>query len=296
MPERSRSSLYGKLSANDLINLRASGLSDETIRENGLYTEGNPDKFAALLNRSPDRPGKLVPEFCLCGGLVFTHYDLSENNGYVTVRPRSPRVREGKPVKYEAPAGESSRPYFPKRSRPQLRKDNGPIHVTESWWVEKSEPPSPPRRYNPSASSSIPTMSANASAQHHSTFMVENYYVKDHQGRVSGPFSGSELKKLAREKKLELSWHISADRIKWCPAAKVKNLSADLEKLLAENLATEEQYRKLRRQEVIALFLDKFILNNENFKDAMSFLQPIRVWWAKPQPWNAVMRIFPFFS
>jgi hypothetical protein len=109
----------------------------------------------------------------------------------------------------------------------------------------------------------------------------EAYYVKDHQGRVSGPFSGSDLKKLARENKLDLSWQISADRIKWCPAAKVRNLSADLEKLLAENLPTEEEYRKLRRQEVIALFLDKFILNNNNFKDAMPFLQPIRVWWAK---------------
>jgi hypothetical protein len=36
MPVRSHSSLDSKLSANDLINLRASGLSDETIRENGL--------------------------------------------------------------------------------------------------------------------------------------------------------------------------------------------------------------------------------------------------------------------
>jgi putative DNA primase/helicase len=62
---------------------------------------------------------------------VFPHYDFSENNGYVTVRPRSPRVRDGKPVKYEAPAGKSPRSYFPKRSRPQLRKGTGPIHVTE---------------------------------------------------------------------------------------------------------------------------------------------------------------------
>jgi hypothetical protein len=111
--------------------------------------------------------------------------------------------------------------------------------------------------------------------------VVEEYYIRDHQDRISGPFSGSDLKKLAREKKLDLSWQVSADRVQWCPLAKVRNLSADLEKLLAENLSTEGQYRNLSRQEVIALFLDKFILNNENFKDSIPFLQPIRVWWAK---------------
>src|SRR5262249_51723657 len=138
-----------------------------------------------------------------------------------------------------------------------------------SWRGEKAEPRSPTRRDDSPETSAVPTMPASAPARHLSTVAVEKYYVKDHQGRVSGPFSGSDLKKLAREKRLDLSWQISADRVRWCPAAKVKNLSADLEKVLAENLATEEQYRTLRRQEVLALFLDKFILNNENFKDAM---------------------------
>ncbi len=137
MPKRSghhenqRSSLYGLLHGEDFANLRASGLSDETILENGLYTERDPVKLATLLNRLPERPPKQIPEFCQGGGLVFPHYDLAENNSYAVVRPRSPRVRDGKSVKYEAPAGESSRPYFPKRSRPQLRKGSGPIHVTE---------------------------------------------------------------------------------------------------------------------------------------------------------------------
>jgi len=111
--------------------------------------------------------------------------------------------------------------------------------------------------------------------------MVKKYYVKDHQGRVSGPFSSLDLKRLAKEKKLDFSWQVTDDRVKWCPLAKVRNLSADLEKLLSENLSTEGEYRNLSRQEVLALFLDKFILNNDNFKDSFPFLQTLRVWWAK---------------
>src|SRR5256885_761164 len=86
--------------------------------------------------------------------------------------------------------------------------------------------------------------------------MAENYSVKNDQGKVSGRFSGADLKKMVKEKKLDLSWKISADRVKWCPAAKVRNLSADLERVLAETLSTGEQYRSLTRQEVVVLFLD----------------------------------------
>src|SRR4051812_12249873 len=50
------------------------------------------------------------------------------------------------------------------------------------------------------------------------------YYVRDHQGRVSGPFSAADLKRLAGERKLDLSWQISGDRVNWSTAAKVKNL------------------------------------------------------------------------
>jgi len=109
---------------------------------------------------------------------------------------------------------------------------------------------------------------------------AERYFVKDQLGNVSGPFSGAALKKMAEEKKLELSWQISPDRINWCVAAKVKNLSAGLETALTANLAQGE-FRSLTQQEVLSLFLDKFVLNNENFKESMPFLQPLRKWWAK---------------
>jgi hypothetical protein len=111
--------------------------------------------------------------------------------------------------------------------------------------------------------------------------MAGNYFVRNGQGKVSGPFSGSDLKKMAREKRLDLSWQVSADRVNWCTAAKVKNLFAGLEKALSADLATGQQYRVLNRQEVLALFLDKFFLNNENFRASFPFLQTVRVWWAK---------------
>lgn len=111
--------------------------------------------------------------------------------------------------------------------------------------------------------------------------MPDKFYVRDHQGKVSGPFTAAKLRQMAGEQKLDLSWEVSADKANWCVAAKVKGLSLDLETALAAGLRTGQQYRKLTHQEAVALFLDKFILNNENFKDSLPFLQPLRKWWAK---------------
>jgi len=107
------------------------------------------------------------------------------------------------------------------------------------------------------------------------------YYVKNHAGKVSGPFPGADLKKMLAEKKLDLSWQISADRVKWCVAAKVKNLSTGLETALEDHFASGNQYRPFTPQEVVTLFLDKFVLNNENFKDSFPWLQTVRKWWAR---------------
>jgi hypothetical protein len=107
------------------------------------------------------------------------------------------------------------------------------------------------------------------------------FYLKDHRGAVTGPFSAAALRQMAAERRLDLSWHVSADKVNWCTAAKVKGLSADLEAALAASLPAGERYRNLAPQEALALFLDKFILSNENFKDSFLFLQPLRLWWAK---------------
>src|SRR4051812_38690960 len=82
-------------------------------------------------------------------------------------------------------------------------------------------------------------------------------------------------------RQLDLAWEISTDRVNWCVAAKVKNLSASLEAALAAHLPTGPKYRNLTRKEVVALFLDKFVLNNERFRAAFPFMQPLRKWWAK---------------
>jgi hypothetical protein len=111
--------------------------------------------------------------------------------------------------------------------------------------------------------------------------MAERYWLKDHKGTVRGPYSGATLRQLAEAKKLNLSWQISNDKVHWSTAAKVKNLFSGLESALQANLSGEKRYRNLTRQEVLSLFLDKFVLNNDNFKDTFPFLQNLRVWWAK---------------
>src|SRR5438093_772381 len=85
----------------DLANLRASGLTDETIRGVGIYTESNPAALVRLLNYD------YIPSFCRGGGMVFPFFDAEgRRNGYVLVKPHEPRIRDDKPVKYEAPLGE----------------------------------------------------------------------------------------------------------------------------------------------------------------------------------------------
>jgi len=116
----------------DLTNLRESGLTDGTILANGLRTESDPAKLAAILNRLPERPGKQIPEFCCSGGLVFPYRSLDGKvNCFARVRPLSPRIRDGEPIKYEHPLGETARAYFPAASLTKLRDGTSPVYVTE---------------------------------------------------------------------------------------------------------------------------------------------------------------------
>ena len=115
----------------DLENLRASGLTDETIRANKLFTENDEVKLATILNRLPVRPPKEIPYFCRDGGLVIPYFDLQEKNGFNRVRPHAPRVRDGEPIKYEHPVGAPLRAFIPKSSRAKLRDGESEIHLTE---------------------------------------------------------------------------------------------------------------------------------------------------------------------
>jgi len=111
----------------DLDNLRASGLTDETIRDNALYTEFNAGKISSILkwNHSNGR--------CLDGGLVFRYRDLQTEklNGYARVRPHRPRIKDGKPVKYEAPVAEPNHVYIPKAGIRKIKDGKSPILIVE---------------------------------------------------------------------------------------------------------------------------------------------------------------------
>ncbi len=111
--------------------------------------------------------------------------------------------------------------------------------------------------------------------------MANQYYVRDGKGKVVGPFSAHTLRQFAREGKIKPSWQVSGDRQKWTVAAKVQNLFDSVEKAIFADVSRGHQYRNLSRKEQIALFVDKFVLNNEKFKDSMPWLQSVRSWWAR---------------
>jgi hypothetical protein len=108
-----------------------------------------------------------------------------------------------------------------------------------------------------------------------------NYYVRDGKGRIAGPFSVEALKKAARDGRLLPSWHISSTRQKWTLAAKVPDLFDSVDNALVAEVSRVNRYRDLTRKEQVALFVDKFVFNNEHFKDSMPWLQNARAWWAK---------------
>jgi hypothetical protein len=94
------------LCGSDLENLRASGLTDLTICENNLRTEG--------------------------AALVFPYRDLDGNvNGFTRRRPHVPRVIDGKEAKYLQDKGTPLRAYFPHASLAKLRDGTSPVYITE---------------------------------------------------------------------------------------------------------------------------------------------------------------------
>lgn len=96
-----------QLDARDLNDLNRSGLTEDTIRANGLHT-----KNAAL---------------------VFPYRDLHGHvNGYKVVKPHKPRRNaKGQPIKYEQPAGEPPRLYIPASCVDALREGEQPIYIVE---------------------------------------------------------------------------------------------------------------------------------------------------------------------
>jgi hypothetical protein len=132
MPKSPQQIVTERLCEKDLEDLRASGLTDQTIFQNELRTETDPVKLAEILNRLPERPPKQIKEFCRRGALLFPYRDLEGNvNCYARAKPHEPRTADGKPVKYESPVGSELRAYFPEASLPLLNDGKSPVYVTE---------------------------------------------------------------------------------------------------------------------------------------------------------------------
>lgn len=112
-----------KLSKEHLAELQASGLSEETIEKAGIYTETNPLTVCQLLNHTSNGIVKNSHAMVIPFG-----YD-----GYLRVKLSDPRLRNGKPIKYESPFGSEQHPYFPPDTFDEIAKhdDTREVFIVE---------------------------------------------------------------------------------------------------------------------------------------------------------------------
>jgi putative DNA primase/helicase len=89
-----------------LRHLRESGLTDATILAAGIRSETSPDKLAILLGWRKPRKG-------MAPAIVYPFVGADGANGYYRVRPDTPRLSAGKPVKYESPRERPNQVYLP---------------------------------------------------------------------------------------------------------------------------------------------------------------------------------------
>lgn len=121
--------LSARLTDEHLAELRASGLSDETIRASQIYSLRTPAEVAAALGRKTWRTGG--------GGIAFPFFMPDGTHAGVRVKPDNPRIptrkgREGKPVKYDQRKGTPVAIYFPPRTRSEgWLTGDGPVLWTE---------------------------------------------------------------------------------------------------------------------------------------------------------------------
>ena len=104
--------------------LKASGLTDETIQASGAFTETCQKKAATLL-KWEKVPAKMLP------GIVFPYTRADGANGYARLKPDHPRILGGKPVKYESPKGEPNEIYIPPRTFAALQAAHVDLLITE---------------------------------------------------------------------------------------------------------------------------------------------------------------------
>lgn len=104
--------------------LRASGLSEETIRAAGIHSETTYTVLASLLDWRKV-PKRLAP------AIVFPFKNALGQNGYSRIKPDNPRTLGGRVVKYESPRGQGNQVYFPPSVTATLEEPATPLYVTE---------------------------------------------------------------------------------------------------------------------------------------------------------------------
>jgi hypothetical protein len=105
---------------------KGSGLSEETIRAAGLYTESDPEKIGQLLGWDGPAPA-------LGDCLVIPYFDKNgKPTDYRRLKPDCPRAdADGNPVKYESPRGEETPAYFPPGIGKTLKNPTAPLLIVE---------------------------------------------------------------------------------------------------------------------------------------------------------------------
>ena len=102
--------------------LRASGLTDETIVANALRSEQDHRKIAGILNRKGWKNGDV---------LVFPFHSESGVCELERVKPDNPSSRGGRLQKYLSPSGSANRVYFPAGVRESIQSIDQPLIATE---------------------------------------------------------------------------------------------------------------------------------------------------------------------
>jgi putative DNA primase/helicase len=133
--ERTENESIGRLHRNHLDDLRRSGLSDETILTNGLYSliANHPKHWCTkeicdLLGWKNENDAQ---EF---GAVLVFPYRNAKGQlvEYCRMKPNCPRTTAASgPIKYEAPTQESNRCYFPVGVIPALSDASVPLVITE---------------------------------------------------------------------------------------------------------------------------------------------------------------------
>ncbi len=111
--------------------LHKSGLTDAQVVACGFYSECDPHKVVALLGSYLDT--KTAAKFGACLVIPY-HGPDGTPTGYARLKPDKPRKnrkKEGKFNKYEGPAGQPPRAYFPPGTRAALADPTIPLLITE---------------------------------------------------------------------------------------------------------------------------------------------------------------------